>query len=74
MARTPCKVVQIADQWYRLLISAVDLLISARMHLVIREEGVSVDIVEVALGGVRQAGRELWHMLCSIQAEQLQQP
>ena len=35
---------------------STDLLLSGRRHLVIREEGVSVDVVEVTLGGVGQAG------------------
>lgn len=43
-------------------------------HLVIGEEGVSVDIVEVTLCGVGEAGGQLGHMLCSIQAQQLQKP
>ena len=36
---------------------SVHLLIGECRYLVIREEGVSVDVVKVTLGGVRQAGR-----------------
>ena len=43
-------------------------------HLVIGEQGVSVDIVQVTLGGVGKAGGQLGHMLGSIQAQELQQP
>ena len=43
-------------------------------YFVVGEQGVPLNVVELALVRVGQPGRRRWQVLCSIQAQDLMQP